>query len=114
MTSMSIPPVPRSATASQRRRNRWFMLAALIVSGGAFAVIAASGINDNLVYYWTPTYLRAAGDKAYGATIRLGGMVSAGSIRHHSGTTGVEFDVIYNLSAATYRQVQLTKVDTGS
>ena len=59
----------------------------------AFAVIAASGINQNLVYYWTPTDLHAAGDKAYGATIRLGGMVSPGSIRNHGGASGVEFDV---------------------
>jgi len=92
MTSMSIPPAPHTATASQRRRNRWFMLAALVISGGAFAVIAASGINDNLVYYWTPTDLQANGEKAYGATIRLGGMVSPGSIRKVGGST-VEFDV---------------------
>ena len=39
------------------------------------------GINKNLVYYWTPTDLHAAGDKAYGATIRLGGMVAPGSIK---------------------------------
>jgi cytochrome c-type biogenesis protein CcmE len=92
MATMSTNPSPRSATASQRRRNRWFMLAALVVSGGAFAVIAASGINDNLVYYWTPTDLQANGEKAYGATIRLGGMVSPGSIRKVGGST-VEFDV---------------------
>ena len=83
---------PRTATAQQRRKGRWFMLATLIVSGGAFAVIAASGINDNLVYYWTPTDLHANGTKAYGATIRLGGMVSAGSIKKVGGST-VEFDV---------------------
>jgi cytochrome c-type biogenesis protein CcmE len=83
---------PRTASSQQRRKSRWFMLAALVVSGGAFAVIAASGINDNLVYYWTPTDLQANGAKAYGATIRLGGMVAAGSIRKAGGST-VEFDV---------------------
>ncbi len=83
---------PRTATAQQRRTGRWFMLAALVVSGGAFAVIAASGINDNLVYYWTPSDLHANGAKAYGATIRLGGMVAAGSIEKVGGST-VEFDV---------------------
>src|SRR6185436_7656146 len=62
------------------------------VAALAFGLIAASGINDNLVYYWTPTQLRAAGDKAFGATIRLGGMVAPGSIRR-TGATGVEFDV---------------------
>ena len=68
------------------------MLAAFVVSGGAFAVIAATGISDNLVYYWTPTDLQANGAKAYGATIRLGGMVKAGSIRQVGGSA-VEFDV---------------------
>lgn len=82
-----------SASDVMRRRTRRFVILALAVAALAFLAIAAGGINDNLVYYWTPTDLRAAGNKAYGATIRLGGMVSAGSIRHHNGTTGVEFDV---------------------
>ena len=81
------------ASDAMRRRTRYFMLAAFVVAAIAFAVIAASGINQNLVYYWTPTDLHAAGDKAYGATIRLGGMVSPGSIKNHGGTSGIEFDV---------------------
>ena len=50
------------------------------VAGIAFVVITAGGIGKNLVYYWGPTELRAAGDKAVGATIRLGGQVAEGSI----------------------------------
>jgi cytochrome c-type biogenesis protein CcmE len=69
------------------------MLAAFVVAGAAFVAIAASSMNKNLVYYWTPTDLAANGDKAYGATIRLGGMVTKGSIRKPSGVSGVEFDV---------------------
>ena len=76
-----------------RRRTRWFMVGALAVAAIAFTVIAASGINKNLVYYWTPTDLHAAGDKAYGATIRLGGMVAPKSIKGHTGASGLEFDV---------------------
>jgi cytochrome c-type biogenesis protein CcmE len=75
-----------------RRKTRWFMVGAFVVAGIAFTVIAASGINKNLVYYWTPTDLHANGDKAYGATIRLGGMVAKGSIRN-AGGSHVEFDV---------------------
>ena len=82
-----------NATEVTRRRNRRFVIVALAVSAIAFIVIAAGGINENLVYYWTPTDLRAAGDKAYGATIRLGGMVAPGSIKTRSGVAGVEFDV---------------------
>ena len=75
-----------------RRKTRLFMLGAFAVAGIAFTVIAASGINNNLVYYWTPTDLRANGDKAYGASIRLGGMVAKGSIVNHGGSN-VEFVV---------------------
>ncbi|MBV9492729.1 MAG: cytochrome c maturation protein CcmE [Acidobacteria bacterium] len=82
-----------SATALTRRKTRWFMVGAFAVAAIAFVVIAAGGINKNLVYYWTPSDLYGAGDKAYGATIRLGGMVAKGSIHNLGGTSGVEFDV---------------------
>jgi len=81
-----------TATDVMRKRTRWFMFGAFAVAGIAFAVIAASGINKNLVYYWTPADLHANGDKAYGATIRLGGMVAPGSIKKMGGSA-VEFDV---------------------
>jgi len=83
----------RSATDLARRRTRLFLFLALAVATTAFVVIAAGGINRNLVYYWTPSDLRAAGDKAYGATIRLGGMVVAGSIRRPAGVSGIQFQV---------------------
>ena len=82
-----------SSTEAMRRKTRWFVLIACSVAALAFVVIAAGGFNQNLVYYWTPTDLRGAGDKAYGATIRLGGMVAPGSIRSRAGASGVEFDV---------------------
>ena len=82
-----------TATELSRRNTRRFMIGALAVAAVAFIVIAAGGINKNLVYYWTPTDLHAAGDKAYGATIRLGGMVAAGSIKNRTGVSGLEFDV---------------------
>src|ERR1051326_8583906 len=89
MTSVSAP----ITTAKMKRSSRLFMLGAFLVAGAAFIVIAWGGLNKNLVYYWTPTDRVANGDKAYGATIRLGGMVSPGSIRNHAGVSGVEFDV---------------------
>ena len=76
-----------------KRSSRWFMLGAFIVAAGAFAIIATSSMNKNLVYYWTPTDLILNGNKAYGATIRLGGMVSPGTIKNHAGVSGIEFDV---------------------
>ena len=84
----------RSPTGLLPERTRWFALGALLAAGAAFAVITAGGIGRNLVYYWGPTELKAAGDKAIGATIRLGGLVAAGSIRPGDAVSNIEFDVL--------------------
>ena len=65
-------PDPRLSPA----RTKWFALGALAVAAAAFLFIAIGGIGENLVYYWGPKELRAAGSKATGATIRLGGQVA--------------------------------------
>jgi cytochrome c-type biogenesis protein CcmE len=81
-----------SGQAKTGGRNRWFAAAALGVAAAAFGLITVGGIGDNLVYYWGPTELHAAGDKAVGATIRLGGQVAPGSVAYKEGST-LEFDV---------------------
>lgn len=78
--------------APSSRKNRWFLVAALAVAGLGFLLITAGGIDKNLVYYWNPTELHAAGPKALGATIRLGGLVAPGSVAQGQGS-GLEFDV---------------------
>jgi cytochrome c-type biogenesis protein CcmE len=82
----------RTESQKMRRKTRLFMVAAFGIAAVAFGVIAATSINDNLVYYWTPSDIRANGEKAYGANIRLGGMVAKGSIRKQGGSA-VEFVV---------------------
>jgi cytochrome c-type biogenesis protein CcmE len=74
------------------KRSRLFLLLALAVAVIGFAVIAGSGISRNLVYYWSPADITHAGDKAYGATIRLGGLVAPGSI-HTGRGSALDFDV---------------------
>ena len=82
------------------RRPGLFAVAALAVAGAALLAITVGGIGKNLVYYWGPTELHAAGDKAYGATIRLGGLVAEGSIDAQAGGSALEFDVIDRRAAA--------------
>ena len=74
-------------------KRRWPLIVALLVAAAAFAVLAAGRIGNNLVYYWTPSDLIHAGGKAYGASIRLGGMVAKGSIVTASSSPDVQFDV---------------------
>lgn len=61
-------------------QSRIFLVVALLIAGGAVAFIASGGISENLVYFWEPTELMAAGDDAYGPQIRLGGVVKAGTL----------------------------------
>jgi cytochrome c-type biogenesis protein CcmE len=84
----------RVGDAPSPGRTRLFAIGAVLAAAIAFVVIAAGGIGKNLVYYWGPTELHAAGDKAVGATIRLGGLVKEGSIVRGEGASGLEFDVI--------------------
>jgi cytochrome c-type biogenesis protein CcmE len=84
---------PQARPAPATRRTRWFAIGALALAAAAFVGITFSGIGQNLVYYWGPTELRAAGDKAIGATIRLGGQVGKDSIRYGEGASSLEFDV---------------------
>jgi cytochrome c-type biogenesis protein CcmE len=68
----------------------WAVLA-LAVAAGALGFIAFGNLGENLVYYWSPTEMQAAGAKAQGATIRLGGLVAPSSL--HQSDAGITFDV---------------------
>ena len=72
--------------------KRW-IIGMIAVAGVALAVLAFGSLGDNLVYYWNPTELQEAGDKAYGATIRLGGMVEGGTVDFDNQSTDLAFDV---------------------
>ena len=45
------------------------------------SVASFSSVGNALVYYVTPTELLARGDAAVGQTVRLGGLVKAGSVQ---------------------------------
>ena len=79
--------------STHTNRNRWIAVAAVAVAAIGFFVITMGGIGENLVYYWGPSEIHQAGDKAVGATIRLGGQVAPNSIKLASASSNLEFDV---------------------
>ena len=62
------------------RGRRWGLLLGVAIVVGVIAYLAFSSVGNALVYYVTPTELLARGDAAIGETVRLGGLVKAGSI----------------------------------
>ena len=90
---MSTAEIPSPGRASRPGKTRWFAFGALGAAAAAFLFITFGGIGENLVYYWGPKELRAAGHKAIGATIRLGGQVAVGSVKPGDGVSNLEFDV---------------------
>ncbi len=83
------PPLPQ-------RRRRWGLIAAVAVVLAVIGYFAFSSIGDALVYYLTPTELMARGDAAYGQSVRLGGLVKAGSIEQ-----GASADLTFVLTDQT-------------
>lgn len=79
--------------SSERNRRRILAVVAIMVAAGVLAFLAFGGIGENLVYYWSPTELEASGDKALGATIRLGGLVEPGTIQHSEDGLTLKFAV---------------------
>lgn len=57
------------------------LILTLVVVLGGFGYLIYGGLDDNLVYFLTPSELMAKGDSAHGKPVRLGGMVVPGSVK---------------------------------
>ncbi len=79
--------------SQERARRRMLFAAAILASAGVLAYFAFGGLGENLVYYWSPSELRASGERAVGATIRLGGLVAPGSIERETDGLTLRFGV---------------------
>ena len=73
--------------------RRLFLILSLLVAGGGLAFIAFGNIGENLVYYWNPTEIIQHGDEAYGADIRLGGVVKEGTVNWDEDLNELNFDI---------------------
>lgn len=75
---------------SKPSRRKAIFAVGIAAVAAVLVFLAVGGIGENLVYYWSPTELVSAGDEAYGATVRLGGLVAPGSVVR--GTDGLELN----------------------
>ena len=47
------------------RRHRLLAIGAILIAAGTFGFLALGGLGKSLVYYWSPSELRAHGGKAW-------------------------------------------------
>jgi cytochrome c-type biogenesis protein CcmE len=78
---------------TQTTRNRLIAIGAILVAAAGLGVVSFGNLGENLVYYWSPAEMLSQGERAYGPTIRLGGVVKAGSIQWNAAHTELQFHV---------------------
>ena len=74
-------------------QRRGMLVGALLFAGLVLAIVSFGNIGENLVYYWNPTELVEQGQKAYGADIRLGGVVKEGTLKWDKEKNELEFEL---------------------
>ena len=72
------------------RRRRMLFVAVIVAAAGGAAAFALSAFKDNVLYYFTPTQL-ATQEVPHNRALRIGGMVSEGSVQREAGSLEVKF-----------------------
>ncbi|MBF0161920.1 MAG: cytochrome c maturation protein CcmE, partial [Magnetococcales bacterium] len=78
------------------RNRRFFLLGSVVLVGGALLALVFTSFTGALVYFYTPTEIKAKGAEMVGRKIRIGGMVQEGSLVRETGTLKMRFLVVDN------------------
>ena len=82
------------------RRQRMVTVALVLVGVGLAVGLALQAFQENLMFFYSPTQV-LAGEPPEGRKIRLGGLVSMGSLQRESGALEVRFTVTDNQNSMT-------------
>jgi len=83
------------------KRKKRLLLILLTIAGVATAAgFALKAFNENLMFFYTPSAIKA-GEAPQGRSIRVGGLVTNGSVKRQSDGLTVEFDVTDNAETVT-------------
>jgi cytochrome c-type biogenesis protein CcmE len=83
------------------KRKKRLLLIALMVAGVAIAAgFALKAFNENLMFFYTPSAV-AANEAPLNHPIRVGGLVTAGTVKRQADGLTVRFDVTDNAETIT-------------
>ncbi len=75
-----------------KRKQRLMVVFLIILGVGATVALAVTAFQQNMLFFFTPTQI-AAGEAPKNRQIRIGGMVSKGSMQRVSNSLKVNFEV---------------------
>lgn len=82
------------------RKKRLLLIAAMVVGVGIATALAVTAFNDNLMFYFSPTEV-AEGKAPVDHPFRVGGLVTAGSVKRQPDGLTVQFTLTDNQSTVT-------------
>ena len=77
------------------RRKRMLAVAAIVIGVGAATAVALQALQENLLYFYSPSQV-TAGEAPSERAFRLGGLVTTGSVERTPGSLEVRFTVTDN------------------
>ena len=78
-----------------KRKKRLYLIALMVMGVGVGIALALSAFNDNLMFFYSPSEV-IAGEAPAGHPIRIGGLVTDGSVKRQEDGLTVRFDVTDN------------------
>ena len=83
-----------------KRRNRIVLIVLVLAGIGIAATFALKAFNENLMFFYQPSQV-IAGEAPVGRLIRVGGLVTTGSVQRQSDGLTVKFDITDNAETIT-------------
>lgn len=75
------------------RNKKAGIIISLLIVGGALGYLALGNFGENLVYFFTPSEVKAFTPDFYKKKVRVGGMVVVGSLKTYSDKVGLSFEL---------------------
>ena len=83
-----------------KRKKRLYLILLMVVGVGIGIALTLNAFNDNLMFFYSPTEV-IAGEAPSGHPIRVGGLVTTGSVKRQENGLTVNFDVTDNAETVT-------------
>ncbi len=85
-------PFKAENTMTPTRKKRLAIVALIVLGVGAATTVAITALNDNMLYFVSPTDVHAA-TAPLDRQIRLGGLVAANSVSRETDSLAIQFTV---------------------